>query len=1140
MLPGALVPLATTAAVAVAAVNYGRRRIQRFVACDRASSQGSLLVIESVLAASIVLVSVAWQFGLKPTPIPENGSVDDLRDLASDGLFAMQRNPDRDSLGDTAVSWWITDAINGQPGRLGARLDRTIGTKGIEYHAFMHNGIASLDLVGPNDIQGPRESATIPFTSNWSWIPLVPAFRVVSPEIPLDLASVPIQFSLGRELPGAVTEVTLVTSGTDASALRTTPATERAYGGTDPAMRIRFGTFPDGDERTWVWGVHPTTGQPAEFGLWIDGKLPIGATATLIPPPGWTIAVHDQSGWAIQASNPVKATRTTPTTGAFLRLTLTAPPDPLDAHQLLHVSLSNGATAEADLVVASFGAEASLDSGLVVNSPYPLRPGYPARFSMAYLNGAAENRTLEQLRFEVTEGIFDTTTAPTITVAAEGAPVRTFPGQLTNDGRYLYANLTAVSASYLGGQYWDYSDPTGLPQLRPAAGITTILVDAQVVATDLHRSAPVDERAGVHLTFPTGFNRTATQYGQEEGIFWIEVPPASAAGEDDGYPWLAAGGAQTIAADSPYLAKWATGSAEYRTVATDPTGLVTSRLLAYRDAYRDSRIVVLDDRVPLGGTVTLDTQLDSLLNEILALHPGQSLEDLGVSLQVALYPPATRGLAPSLVLDTPTATVSALSPFRGAAPFDLATGRGVVLVGGSTAFGLDGATGQVVWKAPLESRATDLAAWDVGNSLVPAPRALVAHERGVSLLAPDGAFAWNRSLGFVAERVATHELGGLKVAAVAGDGHFAVLDAAGAFVVAPTTLDAAGADDARSIAQLAWASDATLLVGGGADGNVVKRITFAKPGTSWVASVGAARDHHGAGAVLALSGDASRELVTTVTRSSACAGSCSTVAVHDTVLATHADVLGDANTEAIVAGADGFVYVLDRTTVVKTIGLGAQTSPVPVTTEPCEDPFWGGGVLDGGGCPDVAEPRPGLWYEGASWTPSVALGTITPTALAVHATPTQKLILVAYVHAGESIVAAFDAATAQKVWSRTLGSGTGVAVNRLVSDGAGTLYVTTLDGSVHKWAVLTTPVETWAQTAGDVLGSYRHTITTPLGGFYGTHVAIATLAWNDLVLQERQEARLLTTFDLVQPDGRDATLVYTIGVEVWWPDDASG
>lgn len=1139
MLAGALLPLAATAAMAAAAVTYGRRRIRRFVACDRASSQGSLLVIESVLAASIVLVSVAWQFGLKPSPTPDSGSVDDLRDLAHDGLFAVQRNPDRDSLGDTAVSWWITDAINGQPGRLEARLDRTIGTKGIEYHAFMHNGIASLDLVGPNDIQGPRESATIPFTSNWSWIPLVPAFRVVSPEVPLDLASVPIRFSMARELPGAVVSTRLTTSGVDATALRAISVTDRGYQASDEATRLSLAAAGGSEERTWAWAIDSLTPRRADIDLHVEGRVPVGAVATITAPPGWLVEIAPVDGWATQDGNPGRATRESETVD-LLRLRITAPPDPLDAHQLLHVSLSNGAAAEADFVLVTPGAEAALDSGLVVNSPYPLRPGYPARFSMAYLNGAAENRTLEQLRFEVTEGIFDTTTAPTITVAAEGAPVRTFPGQLTNDGRYLYANFTAVSASYLGGQYWDYSDPTGLPQLRPAAGITTILVDAQVVATDLHRSAPVDERAGVHLTFPTGFNRTATQYGQEEGIFWIEVPPASAAGEDDGYPWLAAGGAQTIAADSPYLAKWATGSAEYRTVATDPTGLVTSRLLAYRDAYRDSRIVVLDDRVPLGGTVTLDTQLDSLLNEILALHPGQSLEDLGVSLQVALYPPATRGLAPSLVLDTPTATVSALSPFRGAAPFDLATGRGVVLVGGSTAFGLDGATGQVVWKAPLESRATDLAAWDVGNSLVPAPRALVAHERGLSLLAPDGTFAWNRSLGFVAERVATHELGGLKVAAVAGDGHFAILDAAGAFVVAPTTLDAAGADDARSIAQLAWASDATLLVGGGADGNVVKRITFAKPGTSWVASVGPARDHHGAGAVLALSGDASRELVTTVTRSSACAGSCSTVAVHDTVLATHADVLGDANTEAIVAGADGFVYVLDRTTVVKTIGLGAQTSPVPVTTEPCEDPFWGGGVLDGGGCPDVAEPRPGLWYEGASWTPSVALGTITPTALAVHATPTQKLILVAYVHAGESIVAAFDAATAQKVWSRTLGSGTGVAVNRLVSDGAGTLYVTTLDGSVHKWAVLTTPVETWAQTAGDVLGSYRHTITTPLGGFYGTHVAIATLAWNDLVLQERQEARLLTTFDLVQPDGRDATLVYTIGVEVWWPDDASG
>lgn len=449
---------------------------------------------------------------------------------------------------------------------------------------------------------------------------------------------------------------------------------------------------------------------------------------------------------------------------AVLELDAFAPPDPVRMFDVIPARLSHGSIAQSNLVVTYPVAitDRGTPRALVPTAPYGMRAGETFVFGAAFANG--------------------------------GDPVRVTELSITIPGGYDLARHHGNGAALfeaigttqdpMTGEVTSYADPPSGWSVSPdgrrvvwrAVGpedeISLETGDARDLwvgirlTSDKTESTSIqpigDDGPSVTLRFSNGYETTSRAWGKSPGIVSFQLEPAQRATDDplgstsDGYPWSTAG---LAGGDETWTARSTGPAASTLREGSYAQGASSADAANLENAMANATFEVKTRKVPAGSIMRVDGDLTSLLAEA---------SQLGVSTTLALelYSPPMLGCVPtaSWTLDTehmPTPAIVQTLVWDGG----LAVPSVFLATDDNLVYRLD-ATGGVVWRRQLSARATSLEPMVRGIDTA----LLIATQRG-EVLAIDpatGEELWTHAVAPVGSALARFDASRDTVIATAG------------------------------------------------------------------------------------------------------------------------------------------------------------------------------------------------------------------------------------------------------------------------------------------------------------------------------------------------------------------------------------
>lgn len=769
------------------------------------------------------------------------------------------------------------------------------------------------------------------------------------------------------------------------------------------------------------------------------------------------------------------------------------------------------------MVTYPSGAERSLPRAVYPTVPYPLRAGSRALFGVAFANGG-EKTVVTQVDVEVPGG-YDVWRND-----GEGA-------ELFAPGEILRPSDQDGAWAWVDAKHLRWTGARVVEALGASSWTFGVLVTGDVgEATSVE--PPRSDGPEGRLRFGNGYEHRSARWGAVPGVVRHEVPAASGPDEADGYPWarVAASGSGPASGGGPGARPGTDVGAhevEVRTVEATLVGAASYEvspaagdLLRLRSGLANSSFAVRERKVPVGGVLQSDADFESVVNELGRMGVADT------TLTMELFAPPSRGCEPTATWSRDSRSLP-LARVRDLLLWD-ATGLGVndlfLVAEDGQAYRVNHA-GSPLWSVPVpHGDGVRLAAGEFG----PADRRLFAATEGGHLLRLDpatGALVWSAP---VAQGAGT--LDGVSALLVQpGQGRVLVGTRLGAVVpvdaetgaVLPGALVVEGGAVVQ-LEPLPGAGPQEAQGGGGVVAAHAGGVRVLAPDLSVVASWSVGPGGGSVVGVAAAPGSASgalgRLLVATSGRTldlslpDLAPGKGGFAHAGEALLAAPGDATGDGVRDLVVALKDaGVVAVSGATGGVAWTHAGgpvADVGPSPV-------PF---GALDpwratgkGHLCRKVAATYQNA-HELCEW--DARRDQSEPLLLRVG----RERVYYAHVghgnpyldgldREGRLVARAFLAqvpdALAAGEW--TPGAGEGVMV-------AGA------EGTVEAYEGARWDAPTFQARPTDFVGRFTFFTPVPGGGFFGTHLLVATLGWTEQGVA--REARLFDWFEVVGPDGK--------------------
>lgn len=1105
---------------------------------------GSTYVLEATIVAVLMVSSIAFVATVETDP-GLNQSAHLLEARAKNFLAVLNAFPmSSECDGHTLLERLIIEGVNGQNQAWEKQVSKRL-PPGTEAELFLDNGRALYPLQSSRGFKGT--TAAVQIQPDFTFVSAITEVEVADGQTRWISDSFAVHQAQSVRTKGEALKYTIslgskpghtATSGWAVTALDGNILRE--------SNLLNLSWMDFGSQPILTQSLRPSDLSPVSagktFSLMIAGsRMSEGVELHVSIPSDWEFLAAEGSAWQIKSKNSRGLHFTATSAAAYsnsLDVRLRPPSNPIHPFDVLHARLGNGSLGESSLVVTyPTSVERSLPRAVYPTVPYPLRPGSRALFGVAFANGG-EKTVVTQVDVEIPGG-YDV---------------------WRNEGRgaELFAEADVLRPSDQDGA-WSWVDARHLrwegERVVEALGASSwalgVLVTDDVGEATSVEPARSDGPEG-RLRFGNGFEHRSTRWGPVPGVVRHDVPPASGPDASDGYPWATAD-AGAVASGGPVTEH----AVEVRSVAASLAGRgdyevspAAGDLLRLRSSLANSSFVVRERMVPVGGVLQSDADFESVVNELGKMGVADT------SLTMELYAPPSRGCEPTAAWSRDSRSLP-LARVRDVALWDpLGVGQSdLFLVAEDGQAYRVNAAGSPLWSVPLGAKGVRLLAAEYG----PADRRLFAasEDGAVHRLDPaTGAVVWSAqaaqgwgTLDGVSALAAQPSLDRVLVGTSLGA--VVALDAAtGARVPVPRE-DAASASPAAApegdgavlrveVAQADGARSAGSATSAASAGGTVPEAVFVAHGrvvrvlAASDLSVLAERRVEGGGDVVGFAVAPGRVLVATPGRTLVLAlpdlSPQGDGVAHPSgaVLAEAGDATGDGVQDLVVALKDrGLVAVSGASGGV----AWSRVEDPWVDLMPREVPF---GALDpwratrkGHVCEKVAAT-----YQSASvacaW--SSRRDQSEPLMLRVGAERTYY----ARLDRGNPMLDALDQSgqrVAQKVLEQVpeaMAAGPWALEEAVAVAGTeGTVDVYRGEGSEWRRPALSV-------RPTDFVGRFTFFTPVPGGGFFGTHLLVATLSWTEggggegagagvegeAVAGRVRQARLFDWFEVVGPDGR--------------------
>lgn len=613
-------------------------------------------VLEAVIAASIMLSGVAYVVTQQPVGAgPQN--IDRLIEVRAHDFLATSRDlPLKNACpGASALRQMLIEGIAGETATWDQRRARYFDP-GIETNLYLMNGRGSYPIYEPRDFLGVTSDVhwpadfthTVPIpAAGWTGTETVPLHTAAFRDGTLQrLAGEAVRFSVASTS-GASTQTSLAWGPT---ALRDAPA-----------LGIYWLSQSGGPELTRSLSnedINPhLTERRTRFELVVasEGGIPAGLSLSLRFPADWEILpeTFDQNTlWNVQNSEGGRTTEigallaTAVEKTAPFKLFVRVPTTSVSPFQSISASTANGSRAESTLVVTyPTPIDAELPREVFPTTPYPIALGSSPFFGLAFANGP-EPLMVTQVDIEIPGG-YDLWRNEGKGAALFAEPVtedRSLPGLRPTDGWTWIDEKHVqwrgeVQVSGRDADWWGLHIP-----------ITT---DAsQVTSIDVRSPRPLS----TNISFANGVYDVSSLWSSSPGILRHRI---EAQGSTSGYP-------TDLLVKHPFTVN----ASNYRSFHEQDwsyTVLPDSSALKLQNGVTNSSFQVRERLVRVGGVLEADADLQSVFTTLAAQGA------TNVELNISVYAPPSIGCRPSAAWDVPAGSL----PKAGANALELWNAEGV-------------------------------------------------------------------------------------------------------------------------------------------------------------------------------------------------------------------------------------------------------------------------------------------------------------------------------------------------------------------------------------------------------------------------------------------------------------------------------
>lgn len=390
----------------------------------------------------------------------------------------------------------------------------------------------------------------------------------------------------------------------------------------------------DGGLYTWLTAAELASGEPVQFTLRLDstqGPLARATRVHVLLPPGWTPQEPIQEDWVTVVSGSLvsgfqiefSAPASPPDRDELTFYAI--PPDPtsLRSFDIFHASVRGGSFSQSSLVVKYEGVpDTTMARAVYPTTPYALRLGSRALFGAVFANGGEET-TVKQVDLEIPGG-YD------------------FARHLGNGSRIFKNGTTVERVADSSGDAgtWTVLDSRHIQwrgERAVDAGDAAFWLIGVDITDDPHWTTSIEPPEGLgvstSLTFENGYESTSRRWGRSPGIVEHRVP--ASAGEAS-YAWGDPLREYLIQAAANSSRANLAGNASYGSF---PVGAEAASL---ESSIADSSFRVSNRSAPLGSYREARADFRSLVEQL----SGTGAQDLEVTLE--LYaPPAIAGCGPT-------------------------------------------------------------------------------------------------------------------------------------------------------------------------------------------------------------------------------------------------------------------------------------------------------------------------------------------------------------------------------------------------------------------------------------------------------------------------------------------------------------
>jgi len=758
-----------------------------------------------------------------------------------------------------------------------------------------------------------------------------------------------------------------------------------------------------------------------------------------------------------------------------------APTEPARPFDVITARLSHGSLAESNLIVTYPvpSTERSLPRVLAPTTPYGMRAGSEAVFGAALANGGHEIR-VSSFSIEIPGG-YDLAMHQ-----GDGAPL--FASVLQGPGKSKPPSGWSVSAD--GKRvWWQAAEPRDVVVVEDLKATdfwaTVVISDAPTSIQPVHYDGP-----NVTLRFDNGYEATGRGWGKAPGIATLHVPPASRGDHDalgptaDGYPWshadAALGGSRSVEAIARGPMSWLRGSGSYQ---LSPDG---GEFVNLDNAFANASFEARTRKVPVGTLMRADGDLTSLVSK---------LTELGFesTLRLDLYSPPSLGCEPTASWEISSAHLPA-SGIKHTLLWDagLPTPSVFAATTDGYVYRID-AAGSPTWAYRAGGKAASLEKMDrglAGRSLL-----VMGEDRVVTALrAADGRSLWDAALPPVRPGEVTEA-----PRALYDPFRDVVVAYSGKLV--QTLSPASGAPIAMQEMR-----DEVVDAVASANGIVVRmRGGYALLGADLATSYEETVDTRGIAASATALLLARKDVVEAYDPSTR-ALLASTELPRDILRTTRGEATGDTVEDLVVVLDDHDIHVFDGATGAFAWSASPSltlASAVPTVVWPPADDI---GLPGGSSCDVLGGARR---YGVPSPCNGDATGELRALAAGGRSVVMGKWI-------GAAAVASTSESAAVSDWEhvRHDGAPSALSVGPWLTHTRAVAYGTA-NGNVVLYGDDGTVL--WESRPSDRAGKFSFYLVVPEGGFYGSHLLVARLQWDQAGTP--QEARLIDWFEVVAADG---------------------